>query len=165
MYVCTCSFPAAGSVVTVGASPCETPSGQGSCNENIGFHSGNVMHTHAHTYIQTHVHARTHMHTYTHTHLHTHKHAFTHTNILAYMHSHLSHCVRGTDSIQTYANRECACAQRSGAAARESPRRGCPVGLTCHAFGCASPFRARTLWSQLPKTHTVCMCVYACSYN
>ena len=35
----TASFPSNGSVVQVGASPCNTPTGQGSCNENIGFHS------------------------------------------------------------------------------------------------------------------------------
>lgn len=33
------TFPSNGSVVTVGAQPCKTPSGQGSCNENVGFHS------------------------------------------------------------------------------------------------------------------------------
>jgi len=33
------SFPAGQSLFVVGASPCKTPSGQGSCNENVGFHS------------------------------------------------------------------------------------------------------------------------------
>jgi hypothetical protein len=31
------SFPPGGELVSVGASPCKTPSGQGSCNENVAF--------------------------------------------------------------------------------------------------------------------------------
>lgn len=32
------SFPPTESLVQVGSSPCNTPSGQGSCNENVAFH-------------------------------------------------------------------------------------------------------------------------------
>ena len=47
------------------------------------------------------------------------------------------------DATNIFQSRVCACAQRTGAAARESLRRDCPSGLTSHAFracGSASPF-------------------------
>ncbi len=47
---------------------------------------------------------------------------------------------------QMYVSRVCGCAQRTGAAARESLRRNCHGKLTLPAFhtcGSASPFRAR----------------------
>lgn len=42
----TPSFPAANSVVQVGSTPCKTPSGQGSCNENVGFHGVTIDGSH-----------------------------------------------------------------------------------------------------------------------
>ncbi len=69
----------------------------------------------------------------------------------------ITHLLRGGGCTHDCTKTLCACAQRTGAAARESLRQDCPDGLTSPAFhvcGSASPFRVSCCHSSLDASST-----------